>query len=145
MFKFWYAFIPNATSVIEMGQGNLYYDRIVRPNLHAFMGSVFEDMCRYYTLEQGIQGAFGNFITNVGTWWGMETLKSASGKYQQSADIDIVGISDIDKTVVLGECKFKNEKTDKCVFDILLRRSAAVNSKYRVIKYLFFSLSGYTE
>ncbi|MCD8123929.1 MAG: ATP-binding protein [Lachnospiraceae bacterium] len=145
MFKFWYAFIPNATSVIEMGQGDLYYDKIVRPNLHAFMGSVFEDMCRTFTLEQGIQGAFGNFMTNVGTWWGTETLYSVSGKYQQSADIDIVGISDIDKTVVLGECKFKNEKTDKNVYDILLRRSAAICSKYRVIKYLFFSLNGYTE
>ncbi len=145
MFKFWYAFIPNATSVIEMGQGDLYYDKIVRPNLHAYMGSVFEDMCRYYTLEQGIQGAFDNFITNVGTWWGTETLYSASGKYQQSADIDVVGISEIDKTVVLGECKFKNEKTDKGAYDILLRRSASINAKYHIIKYLFFSLGGYTE
>ncbi|MCD8231599.1 MAG: ATP-binding protein [Clostridiales bacterium] len=145
MFKFWYTFIPNATSVIEMGQGDLYYDKIVRPNLHSFMGSVFEDMCRYYTLEQGIQGAFGNFITNVGTWWGTETVYSASGKYQQSADIDVVGISDIDKSAVLGECKFKNEKTDKGVYDNLLRRSAAINTKYRIVKYLFFSLSGYTE
>lgn len=145
MFKFWYTFIPNATSIIEMGQGDLYYDKIVRPNLHAYMGSVFEDMCRYYTLEQGIQGAFGNFITHVGTWWGTETLDSASGKYQQSADIDVVGISDIDKTVVLGECKFKNKKTDKGVYDIFLRRSASISAKYHIIKYLFFSLGGYTE
>lgn len=25
MFKFWYEFIPKATSVIEMGQGEIYY------------------------------------------------------------------------------------------------------------------------
>ncbi|MCC8150882.1 MAG: DUF234 domain-containing protein [Lachnospiraceae bacterium] len=145
MFTFCYSFHPNATSIIEMGQGDLYYDKIFREYLHAYMGSVFEDMCRYYTLEQGIQGAFGNFITHVGTWWGTETLDSASGKYQQSADIDVVGISDIDKTVVLGECKFKNKKTDKGVYDIFLRRSASISAKYHIIKYLFFSLGGYTE
>ncbi len=145
MFQFWYRFIPKAVSVIEMGQGDRYYDKIVQNQLHTYMGNVFEDMCRYYTLEQGIQGAFGNFLTNVGTWWGVETLDSASGKYQQSADIDVVGISDIDKTVVLGECKFKREKVDKDVYDTLIRRSAVIHGKYRIIRYLFFSLSGYTD
>ncbi len=145
MFQFWYRFIPKAVSVIEMGQGERYYDKIVQNQLHTYMGSVFEDMCRYYTLEQGIQGAFGNFLTNVGTWWGIETLDSASGKYQQAADIDVVGISDIDKTVVLGECKFKKEKVDKDVYDTLIRRSAVIHGKYRIVRYLFFSLSGYTD
>lgn len=38
MFKFWYEFIPKATSVIEMGQGALYYQKAVKPFLHSFMG-----------------------------------------------------------------------------------------------------------
>ncbi|KIR03354.1 archaeal ATPase, fused to C-terminal DUF234 domain protein [Lachnospiraceae bacterium TWA4] len=110
------------------------------------MGSVFEDMCKYYTLEQGIQGKFDNFITKVGTWWGTELLLDSNNKkFQQSADIDVVGISDIDKTAVIGECKFKNEKIDKKIYDTLIRRSALISGKYRIIKYIFFSLSGYTE
>ena len=74
MFKFWYEFIPKATSVIEMGQGALYYQKAVKPFLHSFMGSVFEEMCRYYTLNQGITGAYGCFVTSVGTWWGVRKL-----------------------------------------------------------------------
>ena len=46
MFKFWYEFIPKATSVIEMGQGEIYYEKAVKPVLHSFMGSVFEEMCQ---------------------------------------------------------------------------------------------------
>ena len=146
MFKFWYQFIPKAISVIEMGQGNLYYDKIVKRQLHSFMGSVFEDMCRYYTLEQGILGKFESFITEVGTWWGMEQLPDGSGKcHQQSADIDIVGISAIDKSAVIGECKFKNEKIDKEIYETLIRRSKLISQKYKVSKYLLFSLSGYTD
>ena len=37
MFKFWYEFIPKATSVIEMGQGEIYYTKVVKPVLHSFM------------------------------------------------------------------------------------------------------------
>ena len=61
MFKFWYEFIPKATSVIEIGQGEIYYQKAVKPILHSFMGTVFEDMCRYYTLKNGIIGEYGCF------------------------------------------------------------------------------------
>lgn len=146
MFKFWYDFIPKAHSVIEMGQGDIYYEKVVKPKLHSFMGSVFEEMCRYYTLEQGIQGQFDSLLTQVGSWWGVEQVENRLGeKVQQSADIDVLAISEMDKTAVVGECKFRNEKIDKKVHDTLLRRASLVTGKYRVTKYLFFSLGGYTD
>ncbi len=146
MFKFWYEFIPKAISVIEMGQGNRYYEKAVKPKLHEFMGSVFEEMCRYYTLEKGIQGDFGSFITETGTWWGIERLQDDEGKwYQQSTDIDVVGISTIDKTAVIGECKFKNVKIDKGIYETLIRRSRLISGKYNITKYLLFSLGGFSD
>lgn len=146
MFKFWYEFIPKAHSVIELGHGDIYYEKAVKPNLHSFMGSVFEEMCRYFTLEQGIQGRFGCFTTCVGSWWGTETLKNQNGeKSYQTADIDVVAVSETDRSAVIGECKFKNEKTDKGIYETLLRRSVLISGKYKIEKYIFFSLSGYTE
>ena len=146
MFKFWYEFIPKATSVIEMGQGESYYERAVKPFLHSYMGSVFEEMCRYYTLKHGIAGEFGCFVTTVGNWWGTETVAVEDGSRRaQSADIDVVGLSDLDKKAVLGECKFRNEKMDKGVYETLRRRSALIPARYGIAKYLFFSLSGYTD
>lgn len=146
MFKFWYEFIPKATSVIEIGQGELYYTKVVKPALHSFMGTVFEDMCRYYTLKQGIEGAYGCFITSVGSWWGIESITDKNGGVRtQSTDIDVVAISEIDKKAVIGECKFKNEKIDKGVYETLIRRGKLITAKYKVSKYIFFSLSGYTD
>ena len=146
MFKFWYEFIPKATSVIEMGQGELYYHKAVKPVLHSYMGSVFEDMCRYYTLQHGILGEFDCFVTTVGTWWGTETIINENGeKRAQSADIDVVALSEIEKKAVVGECKFKNEKIDKGIYETLVRRSHLISSKYQVVKYILFSLSGYTD
>lgn len=146
MFKFWYAFIPKAVSIIEMGHGDLYYDKAVKPNLHSFMGSVFENMCRYYTLEQGILGRFGGILTNVGTWWGAENIIEADGSRRtQSADIDVVAISDIDRTMVIGECKFRNEPIDKGIVETLYRRASLPDHKYRCVRKVFYSLGGYTK
>lgn len=146
MFKFWYEFIPKATSVIEMGQGELYYQKIVKPVLHSFMGPVFEDMCRYYTLMNGILGEYGCFVTSVGSWWGTESIVNNNGELKaQSADIDVVALSEIDRKAVIGECKFKNEKIDKGIYDTLVRRGKLIPAKYMLSKYLLFSLSGYTE
>ena len=146
MFKFWYEFISKATSVIEMGQGELYYTKVVKPVLHSFMGSVFEEMCRYYTLMKGITGEYGCFITSVGTWWGIEKVTDNNGGIRtQSADIDVVALSEVDKKAVIGECKFKNEKIDKGIYETLIRREKLITAKYKVSKYIFFSLTGYTD
>ena len=146
MFKFWYKFIPKATSVIEMGQGEIYYQKVVKPMLHSFMGSIFEEMCRYYVLKQGIIGEYGCFVTSVGTWWGVENMKEDNGNIRaQSADIDVVAISEIDKKSIIGECKFKNEKIDKGIYETLVRRAKLIDSKYKISKYILFSLSGYTD
>lgn len=146
MLSFWYKFIPKAVSVIEMGLGDVYYEKAVKPQIHSYMGNVFEDMCRYYTLEQGIMESFGPMITEVGIWWGTEVLTDDEGKkYQQSADIDVVGLSAISKTMVCGECKFKNEKIDKEIYETLIRRSRLLSGNYMISKYLLFSLSGFSK
>lgn len=116
------------------------------PFLHSFMETVFEEMCRYYTLKHGIEGEYGCFLTSVGSWWGVENIADKDGNIRsQSADIDVVAISDIDKQAVIGECKFKNEKINKGIYETLIRRGKLITSKYKVSKYIFFSLSGYTD
>lgn len=132
--------------MIEIGQGELYYKKAVKPLLHSFMGSVFEAMCRYYILTKGITGELGCFITSVGTWWGVENIKDEDGKLRsQSADIDVVGVSNVDKSAIVGECKFRKDKIDKSIYETLLRRSKLIDSKYKIKKYILFSLSGFAD
>ena len=58
----------------------------------------------------------------------------------QSADIDVVAISEFDKAAVVGECKFKNEKIDKAIHETLIRRSGLISARYKIEKIVFFSL-----
>lgn len=146
MFQFWYNFIPAAASSIERGYGEQYYEAYVSSQLHTFMGSVFEEMCRDYTAMLGFSNVFDCIITDVGTWWGIENYIDDNGKkIHVPTDIDVVGISKLSKCVVLGECKFKNEKIGKSVYDTFLRRSQIFSSKYQIKKLILFSLNGFTD
>lgn len=146
MFRFWYSYIPAATSSIELEKGDVYYEKVVKSDIHMYMGKVFEEMCKYYTLSAGLEGKLDCFVSEVGTWWGTESLQDKDGKwYTQSADVDVVGISPTDRGMVVGECKFKNEKIDKNIYETLVRRSKAISCKYPVKQYLLFSLHGYTD
>ncbi|MCF0237003.1 MAG: AAA family ATPase, partial [Sphaerochaetaceae bacterium] len=113
MFKFWYTFIPKALSVIETNKGDVFYDLYVKPRLHSFMGSVFEVICRTFVMEQGLLSKTGIFVTSTGSWWGIDN------QAKQTADIDVVAVSEIDKSCIVGECKFKNEAIDINVYETL--------------------------
>ena len=138
MYRFWYRFVPGGRAVIEMDKGEVYYNRYVKDNLHAFMGEIFENMCRYYLLSQGLEEQLKCLVTNVGKWWGI-------GHDRLPTDIDVVGLDILGKKAVLGECKFKNEPLDKSVYEGLLARRGLIDRKYEEVQYIFFSLSGYSQ
>ena len=139
MLRFWYRFIPDAMEAIEIGKGDLYYYQNVKPNLYSFMGNVFEKMCRQYTLKAGITGEFQCTITRVGTWWGTNPEKKTE------TDIDVVGLNPGNKQAIIGECKFRHEITDKKAYDSLVERHTLLHQNYRVVQYLIFSASGFSD
>ena len=139
MIRFWYRFIPEAMDAIEIGQGRIYYEQNVKPQLNSYMGGIFEKMCRQYTLETGIAGAYLCQVTRVGTWWGTNPAR------REETDIDVVGLNPGRKEAVIGECKFRNEAADKKVYEALEERQALLHQGYRVVQFLLFSAGGFTE
>lgn len=57
-------------SAIELDRGEIFYQNVVKPKISEFMGSVFEQICRHYTLICGVTGKLDYFVTTVGRWWG---------------------------------------------------------------------------
>ena len=102
------------------------------------MGDIFEKMCRQFVLLQGLEGKLKCMVTNVGKWWG-------PGKDHKPTDIDVVGIDNVAKKAIIGECKFKNEVLDKEVYESLYDRRGLIDRDYAEVQFLFFSLSGYSK
>ena len=139
MFRFWYKFVPDGMGAIELDRGELYYYNVVKPRLPEFMGSVFEDMCKYFTLFAGLSGGLNCFVTTVGKWWGTDSVK------RETTDIDVVGLDKMSRKAVLGECKFRNEPIDKKIYEELLEKNGLIAKEYTVVQYLLFAKGGFTD
>ena len=139
MFRFWHRFIPDGMDAIGMGHGDVYFRHVVKPQMSDYMGDVFEEMCRAWTLRAGLAGRFPCCITKVGRWWG------TNPQTHEETDIDVVGLDTVTKQALLGECKFRNEGIDKGVFEQLQQRNGLIDSRCRVSGFLLFSRTGFSD
>lgn len=135
MFRFWYRFVPENTSIISRGAADLVYSRI-EPHLSAYMGSVFEEICKQYLWSLLLHGTCAVDFTDIGRWWGTNV------KTRQQVEIDIMGTAD-KNTALFGECKWTNEKVDRGVLDGLVEKSTLFHYQNR--HYYLFSKSGFTK
>lgn len=134
MFRFWYRFIPENTSVISRGATDLAYKRI-EPVLSTYMGSVFEEICKQFLWNQLLDGKSPINFSDLGRWWG------ANPKTKTQEEIDIMG-TDKD-SALFAECKWTNEKVDTGVLDTLVKRSELFNFKEK--HFYLFAKTGFTK
>lgn len=134
MFRFWYRFVPENTSIISRGATDLAYRRI-SSELPSYMGGVFEDICRQYLWKLLLEGKCAVNFSDIGRWWG------TNPKTRSQEEIDIIG-ADKD-TALFGECKWTNEKADLGVLETLVERSSLFS--YKKMYYYLFAKTGFTR
>ena len=135
MFRFWYRFVMENTSMISRGVVDLVYSRIA-PQLSDFMGSVFEEICKQHLWHLLLNGKSMIEFTDIGRWWG------TNSKTRQQVEIDIVGTSD-KNTALFGECKWTNEKIDVGILEALIEKSLLFHQTNKY--YYLFAKTGFTK
>ena len=135
MFRFWYRFVPENTSIIARGAADLVYKRI-EPLLSDYMGKVFEEICKQYLWKLLLSGKCPVEFSSLGRWWGNDPIEKCQ------AEIDIVGEQDKD-TALFGECKWTNEKVDVGVLETMVKRSRLFS--YHKVWFYLFAKSGFTK
>ena len=135
LFRFWYRFVPENTSIIARGAADLAYRRI-EPFLPDYMGRVFEEICRQYLWKLLLAGKCPVEFSSLGRWWGNDPTERCQ------AEIDI--LAEQDKTTALfGECKWTNEKIGLSVLETLVKRSGLF--PYQKKHFYLFAKSGFTK
>lgn len=138
MLEFWFRYVNRATSLIQSGNGDKYYETKVNGRLHEFMGKVFEKMAKeYLSLKAGSDGI--PILTDITDY--QTAVLDGEGK-QIPIEIDILGKSDND-IVLIGECKFRNEKFDKKELDRFMEKVRPFSYNGPVL--CLFSLSGFSD
>ncbi|MGN0548601.1 MAG: ATP-binding protein [Acutalibacteraceae bacterium] len=135
MFRFWYRFVADNTSIISRGADELAYKKI-EPYLPDYMGAVFEEISKQYLWSILLKGECPVNFTDIGRWWG------TNPKTRTQEEIDIVGFEGKTKAL-FAECKWTNEKVDVGVLEKLIERSNLFNQTEKY--YYLFSKSGFTQ
>ena len=136
MYQFWYKFIPDAMSLVEMGMSEEAYDRIIEPGFSQFFGFVFEDICRQYLIRENQALNLRTLYHDFGSWWGTNPVLKIE------EEIDIVASNK--QEVLFAECKWKSELVGIKEWETLLRRSS-LTQKGKDQEFWLFSKSGFSK
>ena len=134
MFRFWYRFIPDCLSLITRGEADVAF-QLIKPQITAFMGQVFEKICHEYLWQQNIAGLTPFLFTDAGRWWGSDSRK------QTECEIDIV--ADNKEDAIFAECKWSNLPVKTDVLENLIERSGLF--RYRNKCFFLFAKSGFSK
>lgn len=134
--QFWFQFVQPGLSYLESGHAEMVLDRLKRSFIDRHVAYVYEDICRARLWDLSAQGEVPVFLEKVGRWW------DAS-----DGEIDVVGLSEVDNAIVLGECKFKNAPIGVDVLTALEEkgRRVAWSASDRAEYYVLFSISGFSD
>ncbi len=135
MFRFWYRFVFPNISAITAGLGEAVYDNEVEEQLSAYMGFIFEEICKQWLLEMTKRNALPFFAGNLGRWWGT----NSATRLQEEIDI----MAARNDEALFAECKWKNTDLDIDVYRDLERKSMMFRHQK---KHLYiFAKNGFNE
>ena len=119
MFRFWYRFVFSNMSAITAGLGEGVFENEVEGQINAYMGYVFEDICRQWLFEMAKKNALPFFVGEMGRWWGT----NAKTRVQEVIDI----MAEHRGEALFAECKWTNGEVGVDVFFDLKRKSEMHN------------------
>jgi AAA+ ATPase superfamily predicted ATPase len=133
--RFYFRFLSRRQAQIAMGVQDQVLEEIKR-HLVDFIGThTWEELCQEWLLRATGHRVLPFIPDQVGSIWNRE------------AQIDVAGINSMEKTLILGECKWDRHPIDLSVLTELVGKTEKVIPKegnWRVY-YLGFARSGWTQ
>lgn len=133
--RFYYRFLAARQAQLALGETELALEEIKRHLLDFIATHTWEELCREWTLRAGVRGKLGLPVDQVGSAW------------TRQAQVDVVGLNSMEKTLVLGECKWQTRPVGQDVLRELVHKTGQIVPKqgqWRVL-YLGFAREGWTD
>jgi len=134
--RFYFRFLADRQDQLALGAQDIALAEIIRHMIDFIGKYTWEELCREWVLRAGALGALPMMSDHVGSAW------------NSKAQVDVVGINTMEKTLILGECKWTLSENERKVMAELVEEKAAkiipAQGKWRVY-FLGFSRSGWTS
>ena len=136
LYRFWYRFIPECMPMISLGLPDKAWTIFIEPKITEYFGRIFESISIQFIQKYASDGKYDVLYTSFGTWWG------TNKHLKRGEEIDIVALTE--KNILVGECKWRKERTGLDTFRLLQERAELIAGQRRITYYLF-SRSEFTE
>jgi AAA+ ATPase superfamily predicted ATPase len=133
--RFYYRFLASRQSQLALGIQEQSLAEIKR-HLRDFIGAnTWEELCREWLLRASAQQLLPVVVDQVGSAW------------TRAAQVDVVGVNSMAKTLTLGECKWGLEPSGRGILTDLIAKTAemAPSQGQWQVYYLGFARAGWTD
>lgn len=132
--RFWFRYVHPNRGALELGLVDAVMDGRILPTFDAFVSRAFEDAAQEHVTRLARGGQLPFIPERIGRWWSSEE------------EIDIVAISDTDRAMLVGECKWTAKPVGVNILVDLQRKVQAMQQEldqYQV-SYALFARNGFT-
>ncbi len=133
--RFYFRFLSERQTQLALGVQEQTLAEL-KKHLVDFIGThTWEELCRDWLLQAGARGQLPVMPDQVGSAW------------TRTAQMDVVGINRMEKTLILGECKWGRRPADQDVLEKLAGQAAEFvpkDGRWRVLL-LGFARAGWTD
>jgi AAA+ ATPase superfamily predicted ATPase len=134
--RFYFRFLAGRQDQLALGIQDQALSEISKHMIDFIGKYTWEELCREWTLRAGAARELPYLPDVVGSAW------------NASAQVDVVGINSMEKTLILGECKWTIAPNDrKSITDLIDEKTAKIvpkRGKWKVF-FLGFSRGGWTS
>lgn len=133
--RFWFKFIYPNRSYVEMSHSDVVMNRLSKNFIDGHVSYVFEQICQDKLWNLSANGKLPGILEKIGRWW------------DNSHEIDVVGLSEADNLLVAGECKFWNGPVGANILSQLEHKTTFIDwhKDSRKNIYIIFSINGFTD
>ena len=138
-FAYWYAFVSKNVGSIEAGAGSAAAQRTAFGQaLQTYVGKQFEMVCQQWVVRKNAAGELPFLASSFGHWWGTDPREKAE------TDIDLIAADNQSKSILFGECKWRNSFNESEAIDLLEYRAKLIKG-YSDYTYCLFSKEATSE
>ena len=131
-FAYWYAFVSKSVGSIETGAGaTAARSTAFGQALQTYVGKQFEAVCGQWAVRANAKGELPFLASSFGRWWGIDP------RDRVETDIDLIAADKASKSILVGECKWRNSFDESHAIELLDHRASLVKGCSRRSLFLF--------
>jgi AAA+ ATPase superfamily predicted ATPase len=132
--RFWFRYVHSYQNALDLGMVDGILVQRVQPTFEQFVGYAFEEAARSYITRLARKGQLSFLPERIGSWW------------DQNGEIDVLAVSDNDRAILVGECKWSVNPVGSDILEDLKRKTRTLQAmkSWDRITYFLFAKSGFT-